>query len=161
MSYRNRKDLKGTPQSNDSPKSRLSFVLEAGVRHKQQQQTNSFLSTPAQIVWTGVHDTKQPRSEALQLSGLVDELLLKILEALADDKEGDPSETLCAVNSDFKAICEYEELWKRICTTRGWNTEKHKALTTQEKKRTDWTWKEHYKHWRGLVHDNESLRQAV
>ena len=160
MSYRNRKDLKGTPQSNDSPKSRLSFVLEAGVRHKQQQQTNSFLSTPAQIVWTGVGDTKQPRSEALKLSDLTDELLVIILNILADDKKGDPSDTLCAANFQFRAMCEYEELWERICTTRRWHTDERVEFAKQ-KVRGGWTWKEHYKHWRGLVHDNESLRQAV
>ena len=69
--------------------------------------------------------------------------------------------TWCGVNRVMSAnVCDNEQFWQFACCRRGWNT-LERIQWTKSKIRGMFTYKEHYKTWRRLVHTNESISEAV
>jgi surface protein len=118
----------------------------------------------AQFAWTGApKEARLDDTPVDRLSSLPSELILSIIHAYLLDKRGDPSAELCAANKEFAALCEDEVLWHELCTRVEWDREDRVEFgrKTLQKNGAGLTWKEHYKLWRTLVHDNDSLKQAV
>ena len=90
----------------------------------------------------------------------VDEIV-EIAEYL-ESKGGDPAVALCALNKRFEGLCKLDILWQALCQVRDWD--RADRLDWSRKKLKDGkhvTFKEHYRHWHGLVHDNRSISDVV
>lgn len=86
-----------------------------------------------------------------------------VWRSMAETLESDDDLTFTAlcVNREMSAIlCDNEEFWEFACDRRGWNTPERNEWTKKQLK-TSFTHKQHYRTWRGLVHNNESIREAV
>ena len=77
---------------------------------------------------------------------------------------GDPAKQLCAVNKRFLGLCDNNDFWKALCKVRDWDRKDRLAWSREIldiPEENEIPYKRHYIHWRGLVHDNESLVRAV
>ena len=92
---------------------------------------------------------------------LPDELLVNMAAHILKSGGINSVKNLCALSTRFKKLCDKDVFWKELCDVHDWNRDDRRAWTSQNYLLQTTEHKKYYLFWKGLVHDNESLRKAV